>query len=799
MKIKANFAATLAAKITGVPHLRPDFPGEGGSVDRAAGILGGQNPHLCTNRKDGAPQKRHNTENHRYRYGFGGVPHLRPDFPGEGGSFDRGGREAGTQCAGSCTTRGFGSTGILACLPAGRPVRIWFFIRRFCGAGMVTEKKCESAQARVPVLLGRFRAVSAISCAIAVAILFAAASPAGAQVLEAAASPAAAETSLSGAPATSAARANSATADARASAAATRVEANAHSGNATRAGVAAAYASATQPIGLFAAPQGTVGFGEAYRFVAHSSDPSDCEEGSVEFNLSSGTPKFCSAPNTWTAFTSGGGATFAGGSTFSLQYNNGAGFGGIAAPSVNGTYYCGYAPSGSVAVAPTCWLNSIAPRAVTGTTATDTILYSDMVVNYQGSVAVATSLPTPGTLGNSGFYARLNNFTSGSATAITVTAAGSFTFASTGSSTLTIAQGAGCALTVDPAGSVWDDACNDFQSSAGSGIAIARGQFGPTISVTSAPTATVAAALAATPAQCSGSQFATGIAASGNANCSAIPTLNQNTTGNAATATVATALAATPTQCSGAQFATGIAASGNANCATPGGSSFSAATATLFDDFMSNSAISTLGWVANGGGGSLQPQPTAAGLQFANHPGVMQLNSGGAGGGTDWEYYILGNQNNAEMNPTANSFTIYADVINAGGTSSAVTGTIRFGLFDHTSMNQEAPNSAIYFEAAGTGGGAPTWNCVVNTSGTATSASSGVTAPVGTSTFHVLQIIFSASTSVSFAIDGSAVCAGLSATVPSALMDAAFEATDNSSGAGSEIIDYFRMDMNLTR
>ena len=227
---------------------------------------------------------------------------------------------------------------------------------------------------------------------------------------------------------------------------------------------------------------------------------------------------------------------------------------------MNGTYYCGYAPSGSVAVAPTCWLNSIAPRAVTGITATDTILCSDVVVQYQGSVAVATSLPTPSTLGNSGFYARLNNFTSGSATAVTVTAAGSFTFKTTGSSTLTIPQGSGCALTVDPAGSVWDDAFNDFQSSAGSGIAIARGQFGPTFSVTSAPTAataTVATALAATPTQCSGTQFATGIAASGNANCSAIPTLNQNTTGNAATAT---ALAATPAQCSGAQFATGIAA-----------------------------------------------------------------------------------------------------------------------------------------------------------------------------------------------------------------------------------------------
>lgn len=44
-----------------------------------------------------------------------------------------------------------------------------------------------------------------------------------------------------------------------------------------------------------------------------------------------------------------------------------------------------------------------------------------------------------------------------------------------------------------------------------------------------------------------------------------IPTLNQNTTGNAATAT---ALQATPTQCTGGQFATGVQSSGNANCAT---------------------------------------------------------------------------------------------------------------------------------------------------------------------------------------------------------------------------------------
>lgn len=47
------------------------------------------------------------------------------------------------------------------------------------------------------------------------------------------------------------------------------------------------------------------------------------------------------------------------------------------------------------------------------------------------------------------------------------------------------------------------------------------------------------------------------------------PTLNQSTTGNAATAT---ALASVPSQCTGGQFATGIAAAGTANCSTPAGS-----------------------------------------------------------------------------------------------------------------------------------------------------------------------------------------------------------------------------------
>jgi hypothetical protein len=57
--------------------------------------------------------------------------------------------------------------------------------------------------------------------------------------------------------------------------------------------------------------------------------------------------------------------------------------------------------------------------------------------------------------------------------------------------------------------------------------------------------------------------------------------LNQNTTGQAGTAL---ALAGSPSQCSGAQFAQGIATNGNANCATPAGSPAGSPFATQFNN-----------------------------------------------------------------------------------------------------------------------------------------------------------------------------------------------------------------------
>lgn len=129
----------------------------------------------------------------------------------------------------------------------------------------------------------------------------------------------------------------------------------------------------------------------------------------------------------------------------------------------------------------------------------------------------------------------------------------------------------------------------------------------PTFSGALTGNASTATALAATPSQCTGGQFAVGITANGSANCGTptgsggmiwptggagiasyngssawgtsysatntipsnfISTLNQSTTGNAATAT---ALAAAPSQCTGGQFAVGITANGSANCSTPTG------------------------------------------------------------------------------------------------------------------------------------------------------------------------------------------------------------------------------------
>lgn len=152
-------------------------------------------------------------------------------------------------------------------------------------------------------------------------------------------------------------------------------------------------------------------------------------------------------------------------------------------PTANGQYTCGYTVVAGVAVAPTCPLVGFKGRAVTGATATDTILYSDagFPVNYQGSVAVAVTLPTATTLGNTGFGSVFVNTTSGSSTAVTVTPT---TWTVNGSATLVIAQGQSCKVYADASGTNWDADCHDLPLVAGSNITITPGQFGPTVAST---------------------------------------------------------------------------------------------------------------------------------------------------------------------------------------------------------------------------------------------------------------------------------------------------------------------------
>jgi len=119
-----------------------------------------------------------------------------------------------------------------------------------------------------------------------------------------------------------------------------------------------------------------------------------------------------------------------------------------------------------------------------------------------------------------------------------------------------------------------------------------------------------------------GSAWGTSYSAGNQIPANFISTLNQNTTGNAATAT---ALAATPSQCTGAQYAQGVAANGNANCATPTGSGIpttptnalvkingSAGAASSVSD--NGTAVSTTESFSAAGGITAGPDGTHAGI-----------------------------------------------------------------------------------------------------------------------------------------------------------------------------------------
>lgn len=137
-------------------------------------------------------------------------------------------------------------------------------------------------------------------------------------------------------------------------------------------------------------------------------------------------------------------------------------------------------PSGGSLATPSATLPGLVNRSVTGTTATDTVVSTDCNpgrIAYQGSVAVATTLPTATTLAVPNCIFRMANTTT-PASDVTVTPV---TWTVNGASTQVIHSGQICTFSVDAAGSAWDADCHDLPFVAGTGITITRSQYGSTI------------------------------------------------------------------------------------------------------------------------------------------------------------------------------------------------------------------------------------------------------------------------------------------------------------------------------
>lgn len=138
-------------------------------------------------------------------------------------------------------------------------------------------------------------------------------------------------------------------------------------------------------------------------------------------------------------------------------------------------------PSGSAATAFTPTLPGLVSRAITGTTATDTIVSTDCNpgrIQYTGSVAVATALPSPTTLAVPNCVFRVANNTTGAPSAVTVTPA---TLTVRGGSSITIAQGQTATFAVASGGTDWSVDIAEEAISAGTGITLTRSQFGTQI------------------------------------------------------------------------------------------------------------------------------------------------------------------------------------------------------------------------------------------------------------------------------------------------------------------------------
>ncbi|MGO8792683.1 MAG: hypothetical protein ACLQVL_35575 [Terriglobia bacterium] len=129
-----------------------------------------------------------------------------------------------------------------------------------------------------------------------------------------------------------------------------------------------------------------------------------------------------------------------------------------------------------------CISTGFGARVVAGTT--DTLVSTDHTkgINYTGSASVTVTLPTATTLGVGAFAVSLVNATTGSNTTVTVTPTSWPIYpngqSSLSASSLTIAQGQYCFISVDPLGVAWDSVCHEPALSAGSNFTLTRSAAG---------------------------------------------------------------------------------------------------------------------------------------------------------------------------------------------------------------------------------------------------------------------------------------------------------------------------------
>src|SRR5581483_130683 len=195
-------------------------------------------------------------------------------------------------------------------------------------------------------------------------------------------------------------------------------------------------------------------------------------------------------------------------------------------------------------------------------------------------------------------------------------------------------------------------------------------------------------------------------------------TISANTSGNAATAT---ALASTPSQCGANNFATGIAASGNANCSQPGFSNLSGSIAlgqtpltTLGDILYVNATpalarlagntSSTKQFLTQTGNGTISAAPSWAAIAAGDIPSGSSCSAG---------QYMTGIAAGLAVNCAQVAYsqisgtpTIYYQTVqNAAGTAQTQRPTIQFTGTAVTSVaDDSANNRTVVTLTAGTGG-----------------------------------------------------------------------------------------------